>query len=43
MTKATAEVAQGDLIACMGKGRVEVGEISSTAKGRFRIQLTRLL
>ena len=41
--KATAEVASGDMIACTGKGRLEVGEISTTAKGRFRIQLTRFL
>ena len=43
VAKATAEVASGDMIACTGKGRLEVGDISQTAKGRFRIQLTRFL
>ncbi len=33
----------GDLIALRGKGRLEVGEVSLTKKGRHRVQLTRFI
>lgn len=34
-------VATGDLIAMRGKGRLSIGEIATTKKQRYRIQLTR--
>ena len=43
VAKAHAEVATGDVIACRGKGRLEVGEITTTKKGRFAIDLTRFI
>jgi RNA-binding protein YlmH len=42
-TKASVDVKEGDLIACAGKGRVEVGEVSQTKKGRFAVELKRIL
>jgi len=33
----------GDLIAIRGKGRLEVGEVALTKKGRHRVQLTRFV
>ncbi|GAB4213817.1 MAG: photosystem II S4 domain protein [Synechococcales cyanobacterium] len=34
---------QGDMIAVTGRGRLEIGEISQTQKGRYRIALKRFL
>jgi RNA-binding protein YlmH len=42
-TKISVDVKEGDLIACAGKGRVEVGEVSQTKKGRFDVKLKRIL
>lgn len=39
--KASADVKSGDIISATGKGRVEVGEITTTAKGKYQVQLTR--
>jgi RNA-binding protein YlmH len=36
-------VATGDVISLRGKGRVEVGEVETTKKGKFSVQLTRYL
>jgi len=33
----------GDLIAIRGKGRLEIGEIAVTKKGRYRVDLTRFV
>ncbi|MGB3493748.1 MAG: photosystem II S4 domain protein [Elainellaceae cyanobacterium] len=33
----------GDLIAIRGKGRLEIGEIATTKKGRYRVDLTRFV
>ena len=41
--KVKTAVATGDIISVRGKGRVEVGEVSETKKGRFSIDLTRFL
>uniref|UniRef100_A0A7S1U8M0 RNA-binding S4 domain-containing protein n=1 Tax=Phaeomonas parva TaxID=124430 RepID=A0A7S1U8M0_9STRA len=40
--KAAKEVASGDVITIRGAGRVEVHDIDLTAKGKFRIKMTRL-
>lgn len=36
-------MAQGDIISLRGKGRVEVGEVNLTKKGRYNMELTRYL
>lgn len=41
--KASAVVKTGDIISCAGKGRVEVGEIATTKKGRYAVDLVRYL
>lgn len=43
VSAASYQVKPGDLIAIRGKGRLEVGEITITKKGRYRVQLTRYL
>jgi RNA-binding protein YlmH len=43
ITQASHTVQSGDLIAFVGKGRLEVGEIAVTKKERYRVQLTRYL
>ncbi|WP_017325369.1 photosystem II S4 domain protein [Synechococcus sp. PCC 7336] len=43
ITQASRPVATGDLIAIRGRGRVQVGEVSTTKKGRYRVELTRYL
>ena len=42
-TKGKIVVHQGDIISVRGKGRVEVGEVTTTKKGRFSVALTRYL
>lgn len=39
--KSSSTVKQGDVISCAGKGRVEVGEINETKKGRFAVNMVR--
>lgn len=41
--QASTAVQSGDLISVRGKGRLEVGEVATTKKQRYRIQLTRLV
>ncbi|PSP16103.1 MAG: photosystem II S4 domain protein [Cyanobacteria bacterium QS_8_64_29] len=41
VTQPSQAVSPGDAIALQGKGRVVVGEVSTTKKGRYRIALTR--
>ncbi|RMH77071.1 MAG: photosystem II S4 domain protein [Cyanobacteria bacterium J007] len=41
VTQSSYTVKPEDLIAIRGKGRLEVGEVQVTKKGRYRIQLTR--
>lgn len=41
VSAASYQVKSGDLIAIRGKGRLEVGEITITKKGRYRVQMTR--
>lgn len=41
ITQSSYQVKPDDLIAIRGKGRLEVGEMSITKKGRYRVQLTR--
>ncbi|GAC1457624.1 MAG: photosystem II S4 domain protein [Chamaesiphon sp.] len=43
VTQPSHLVKSGDLIACLGKGRLEVGEVAVTKKERYRVQLTRFL
>ncbi|GAQ86162.1 hypothetical protein KFL_002740010, partial [Klebsormidium nitens] len=43
VTKSGLTVKTGDVISIRGKGRVEVGEISETKKGRFQVELTRFV
>ncbi|MGK7911887.1 MAG: photosystem II S4 domain protein [Synechococcus sp.] len=43
ITQASRPVNSGDLIAIRGRGRVQVGSISTTKKGRYRVELTRFL
>lgn len=43
ISSASHQVKSGDLIAIRGKGRVEVGEVATTKKDRFRVQLTRFV
>jgi RNA-binding protein YlmH len=33
----------GDVVSVSGKGRIEVGEITMTKKGRYAVELTRFL
>ena len=41
--KPKTECKSGDVISLRGKGRVEVGEVTTTKKGSFNVQLTRYL
>ena len=40
-TRASAELKQGDVVACSGKGRIEVKAISMTKKEKYSVTLTR--
>lgn len=39
-TKPSVSVAEGDVISVAGKGRMTVGEVTTTAKGKFAVELT---
>ncbi|KAL6553457.1 hypothetical protein OROGR_007299 [Orobanche gracilis] len=41
--KNNTTVKTGDIISVSGKGRVKVGEINSTRKGKFGVELERFL
>ncbi|WP_071517875.1 photosystem II S4 domain protein [Geitlerinema sp. PCC 9228] len=41
VTTASHSISPGDLISVRSKGRVEVGDVSTTKKNRYRVQLTR--
>lgn len=43
ISQASYQVKPDDLIAIRGKGRLEVGEMNITKKGRYRVQLTRYI
>lgn len=43
VTQSSHQLAQGDLVAIRGKGRLEIGEVSVTKKERYRVNLTRLV
>ncbi|XP_047967517.1 putative RNA-binding protein YlmH isoform X2 [Salvia hispanica] len=43
VTKSNTTLKPGDLISVSGKGRVKVGEINSTRKGKFAVELIRFL
>lgn len=43
ITQSSYQVKPDDLIAIRGKGRLEVGEMAVTKKGRYRVQLTRYI
>jgi RNA-binding protein YlmH len=38
-TKPSAEVKQGDVVSCAGKGRLEVLEVGRTKKERFAVSM----
>ena len=42
-SKPKTVVAAGDVISLRGKGRVEVGDVSETKKGKFQVELVRYL
>ncbi len=37
--KASATMKTGDVISCAGKGRLLIGEVSETKKGKFAVEL----
>ena len=39
--KASSSVESGDILSCAGKGRVKVGEVTTTKKGRYAVELVR--
>jgi RNA-binding protein YlmH len=39
--KTSVDVAQGDVISCSGKGRVEVKNITLTKKGKYSVEMVR--
>jgi len=39
--KPSAEVAAGDVISVAGKGRLEIKEVGTTAKGKFSVKMVR--
>lgn len=41
--KPSATVGEGDTISCAGKGRVQVASIERTAKGKFVVEMVRML
>jgi len=41
VTKGGKDVKMGDIISIRGKGRLEIGEVATTAKGRYAVQMTR--
>lgn len=43
ITQASRPVNTGDLITIRGRGRVQVGDVTKTKKGRYRVELTRYL
>ena len=43
ITQASRSVNTGDLITIRGRGRVQVGDVNTTKKGRYRVELTRYL
>lgn len=43
ISQASHSLNSGDLVAIRGKGRLEVGDITVTKKGRYRINLTRYI
>lgn len=43
VTKSNTTVKAGDIISVSGKGRLKVGEINSTRKGKFAVELVRFL
>ena len=42
-SKPSVELSEGDLVACAGKGRVEVKEVATTKKGRHAVELVRYI
>ncbi|MGJ3248226.1 MAG: photosystem II S4 domain protein [Elainellaceae cyanobacterium] len=43
ITQASHSLKSGDLVAIRGKGRLEIGEIATTKKGRYRVDLVRFM
>ncbi|MFQ6650561.1 hypothetical protein Gotur_022439 [Gossypium turneri] len=43
VTKNGATLKTGDIVSVSGKGRLKIGEINSTKKGKFSVELIRYL
>ena len=41
--KASRDVQEGDTISCAGKGRLEIRSVSVTKKGKYAVEMVRLL
>ena len=41
--KASRDVQEGDIISCAGKGRLEIKSVSMTKKGKYAVEMVRLL
>ncbi len=40
-SKASADLKQGDVVACTGKGRIEIKGIEITKKGKYSVTIVR--
>ncbi len=40
---ANKDLKQGDIVTIRGKGRLEVNEVETTSKGKFRVRMTKLV
>jgi RNA-binding protein YlmH len=43
VSKASTEVKAGDVVSCAGKGRLEVLEVNQNKKGKFVVNMERLV
>ena len=41
--KASREVQEGDTISCAGKGRLEIRGVNVTKKGKYAVEMVRLV
>lgn len=43
ITSANAQLKGGDIVTIRGKGRLEVNEVETTSKGKFRVKMTKFV
>lgn len=43
VSKASLEVKEGDVVSCAGKGRLEIGSITTTKKGKYAVSMVRFV